>query len=51
MVQIGEIPIDRERCALGECQENPFWCPDALIAKEANYLDTSLEKEGLRLEL
>ena len=46
MVQIGEIPIDRERWRWANVRKNPFWCPDALIAKEwANYLDT-VRKRG-----
>ncbi|MEC8530758.1 MAG: chorismate synthase, partial [Pseudomonadota bacterium] len=46
MVQIGEIPIDRERWRWANVRKNPFWCPDALTAKEwANYLD-AVRKSG-----
>jgi chorismate synthase len=33
LVQIGAIKIDRERWDWAETENNPFWCPDAQVAK------------------
>jgi len=46
LVQIGEHEIDRKRWDWRECAKNPFWCPDARMAKTwESYLD-SLRKAG-----
>ena len=40
MVQMGSIPIDRSRFDAAQIEENPFWCPDAVMAEDwAAYLD------------
>jgi chorismate synthase len=33
LVQIGAIKIDRDRWDWAETENNPFWCPDAQVAK------------------
>jgi chorismate synthase len=40
MVQMGPKGIDRSRFDAGQIGENPFWCPDPVMAAEwATYLD------------
>jgi chorismate synthase len=40
LVQVGEKKIDRARWDWAECENNPFWCPDPVMAKEwEDYLD------------
>jgi chorismate synthase len=40
MVQMGTKPINRARVDLGELEQNPFWCPDPVAARDwAVYLD------------
>ncbi|WP_045388537.1 chorismate synthase [Falsirhodobacter sp. alg1] len=40
MVQMGPHAIDRGRADLAQVSQNPFWCPDAIMAAEwATYLD------------
>lgn len=46
MVQMGNKKIERSRIDMKEIPNNPFWCPDALAAKEwEDYLD-GLRKSG-----
>jgi chorismate synthase len=46
LVQVGEKRIDRARWDWAECENNPFCCPDPVIAKEwEDYLD-SVRKAG-----
>ncbi len=46
LVQLGEKTIDRARWDWNEIHNNPFWCPDALAAKEWEpYLD-GIRKSG-----
>ncbi|MEC7490262.1 MAG: chorismate synthase [Pseudomonadota bacterium] len=46
LIQIGEMKIDRARWRWPNVANNPFWCPDAVAAKEwVNYLD-SIRKRG-----
>ncbi len=46
MVQMGPRGIDRNRFDETEVSQNPFWCPDAVAAKDwADYLD-GLRKSG-----
>ena len=46
MVQMGTKGIDRGRFDLAEVEQNPFWCPDRVMAVEwADYLD-GLRKDG-----
>ncbi|MEX0644311.1 MAG: chorismate synthase [Parvularculaceae bacterium] len=40
LVQMGQIKIDRARFNWAEITKNPFWCPDAAVAKE---WETALE--------
>ncbi|WP_435165391.1 chorismate synthase [Falsirhodobacter sp. 1013] len=40
MVQMGPHAIDRTRADLAEVENNPFWCPDPVMAEQwAGYLD------------
>ena len=40
LVQIGPHAIDRTRWDWDQCDQNPFWCPDALMAVQwEDYLD------------
>ena len=40
LVQIGPHAIDRTRWDWDQCDQNPFWCPDALMAAQwEDYLD------------
>ena len=40
LVQIGPHAIDRTRWDWDQCSQNPFWCPDALMAAQwEDYLD------------
>jgi len=40
LVQIGPHAIDRSRWDWGQCDQNPFWCPDAQMAAQwEDYLD------------
>jgi chorismate synthase len=40
MVQMGSKAIDRARVDLAEIANNPFWCPDPVMAEDwASYLD------------
>jgi chorismate synthase len=46
LVQIGEHAIDRKRWDWAACAKNPFWCPDARMAKTwESYLD-AMRKKG-----
>ena len=46
LVQIGPHKIDRARWDWNEVENNPFWCPDPVMAKEwETYLD-GIRKEG-----
>jgi chorismate synthase len=46
LVQMGPHKIDRSRFDWAECENNPFWCPDPVAAKEwETYLD-GIRKEG-----
>lgn len=46
LVQMGNIPINRNRWNWHAVHQNPFWCPDPVVAEEwENYL-TSIRKEG-----
>jgi len=46
MVQMGEHAADRERFDMDQIAQNPFWCPDPVMAKTwADYLD-GLRKSG-----
>lgn len=46
LVQIGDKVIDRNRWDWDAVQHNPFWCPDAVMAKEWEaYLD-AIRKSG-----
>lgn len=46
LVQIGDIHIDRSRWDWDEVNNNPFFCPDPVVAKEwETYLD-SIRKSG-----
>ncbi|MFK8034322.1 MAG: chorismate synthase [Hyphomicrobiales bacterium] len=46
LVQIGDIHIDRNRWDWDEVNNNPFFCPDPVVAKEwETYLD-SIRKSG-----
>jgi len=46
LVQIGEKKIDRARWDWAACEDNPFWCPDPVMAKEwEDYLD-AVRKAG-----
>ena len=46
LVSIGEIAVDRSRWDWSEVDRNPFFCPDATIAREwEDYLD-SIRKAG-----
>lgn len=46
LVQMGNIPINRNRWNWDAVHQNPFWCPDPVVAEEwENYL-TSIRKEG-----
>lgn len=46
LVQIGDIHIDRSRWDWDEVNNNPFFCPDPVVAKEwEGYLD-SIRKAG-----
>ena len=46
VVQIGEKMVDSENWDWAEVNNNPFWCPDAVAAKEwEDYLD-SVRKSG-----
>lgn len=40
MVQMGPHKIDRSRVDMAEVEQNPFWCPDPVMAAQwAEYLD------------
>jgi chorismate synthase len=46
LVQMGPHKIDRARWDWDACAQNPFWCPDAKVAKEwETYLD-EIRKSG-----
>lgn len=46
VVQIGEKKIDRANFDWAQCAQNPFWCPDASMAKEwEDYVD-AVRKRG-----
>jgi len=46
LTQIGDRIIDRSRFDTNEIENNPFWCPDPVMAKEwADYLD-GIRKNG-----
>ena len=46
VIQIGEKMVDGENWDWDEVNNNPFWCPDAVAAKEwEDYLD-SIRKDG-----
>ena len=46
VIQIGEKMVDGENWDWNEVNNNPFWCPDAVAAKEwEDYLD-SIRKDG-----
>ncbi|WP_026941640.1 chorismate synthase [Hellea balneolensis] len=46
VIQIGEKMVDPENWDWDEVNNNPFWCPDAIAAKEwEDYLD-SIRKDG-----
>ena len=46
LIQIGEHEIDRAQWDWKECAKNPFWCPDARMAKKWEaYLD-GMRKSG-----
>ena len=46
VIQIGEKIVDGENWDWDEVNNNPFWCPDAVAAKEwEDYLD-SIRKDG-----
>lgn len=46
VVQIGEKAIDRANFDWAQCAQNPFWCPDAAMAKEwEDYVD-GVRKRG-----
>jgi len=46
VIQIGEKMVDGENWDWGEVNNNPFWCPDAVAAKEwEDYLD-GVRKNG-----
>nr|WP_306265402.1 chorismate synthase [Pararhizobium sp. IMCC3301] len=46
LVQIGEIAVDRNRWDWDEIDNNPFFCPDPVVAKEwESYLD-GIRKSG-----
>ena len=46
LVQMGEKTIDRSRWSWAEVENNPFFCPDPVAAKEwEDYLD-AIRKEG-----
>lgn len=46
LVQIGDIAVDRDRWNWDEVDNNPFFCPDPIIAKEwETYLD-AIRKSG-----
>jgi chorismate synthase len=46
LVQIGPHKIDRARWDWSQCEQNPFWCPDASMASQwETYLD-GVRKKG-----
>lgn len=46
LVQIGDIAVDRDRWSWDEVNNNPFFCPDPVVAKEwETYLD-GIRKAG-----
>ena len=46
MVQMGQHRIDRNRWDWDEVNDNPFWCPDAIAAKEWDDYLSALRKRG-----
>ncbi len=46
LVQIGSAAIDRARWDWAECENNPFWCPDAVTAQAWETLLDDTRKAG-----
>jgi chorismate synthase len=46
LVQIGMVAVDRARWDWNEVENNPFWCPDALVAKQWEELLDETRKSG-----
>jgi chorismate synthase len=49
MVQVGKHKIDRARFDWSETERNPFWCPDALAAKDFEAAIETARKSGSSL--
>ena len=46
LVQIGDRPVDRSAWDWDEVERNPFWCPDAAMAKEWETFLDQVRKSG-----
>ena len=46
LVQIGPVAVDRARWDWSECENNPFWCPDAETAKTWETMLDTARKDG-----
>jgi chorismate synthase len=46
MIQMGPHKIDRARWNWAECENNPFWCPDPVVAKEWETFLDGVRKAG-----